>query len=534
LAVQDGLDPVNSETNQDTRTTGISQAAEKIERFLRAARVRINLQIVYVEWIRSMTVFGVGALLVCAWNPLVHGQKVDLVWLTIPALVAVLFWASRAFFHFSNQHEAARHADSTFNLQNALMATVEFSKIPLHDGFHDLHRIRTADRISLENIKELRVHSVSAIHPVLSIAMLTGCVVLCLLDDRPEVRLRREQEKTTENIGHERNKELRETMIQIRETMTPKERALFDASQLPRRIESLKSSGDTKELMRQYAALERDVQRMAERNQLDQEEKMLAAIAKKLMQSRDGSEMGKHLSQNRIPEAARKLEEMHRQASDGMEKKEAFRKLVETMRNSTRDFSQDEEDGLKSRLDRLSESLTSEQKSQDGDRKGEKGEKGRNTQNAVQALTDHLRQHADKKEYFQKLAGIRRALADAQAGAATGKMGMTMGEGKATGKGQGQGKGKGIGDGIGPSGNDDPGTRRENAGVIAQIEGQKGKGPGDVRVAETGSGSGEIGRESRAAGGEARLQFEHFLRREDVPDGMKDGVKRYFETIHEE
>jgi hypothetical protein len=66
-----------------------------------------------------------------------------------------------------------------------------------------------------------------------------------------------------------------------------------------------------------------------------------------------------------------------------------------------------------------------------------------------------------------------------------------------------------------------------------QIQGQKGQGPSDktIEAADSGDRTG-----SRRAGARERTyqkQAESFVRREDVPAEVKEGVKNYFKTIQD-
>jgi hypothetical protein len=113
----------------------------------------------------------------------------------------------------------------------------------------------------------------------------------------------------------------------------------------------------------------------------------------------------------------------------------------------------------------------------------------------------------------------------------------------AKGDGNGNGKGDAGGDGSGDGGLE-PGTgssSNTNANVNdapstgdrSVLKGLKRQGPSinTTEVASDGSGS--------RSGSNARLiqqyrrQAESFIRREDVPEVVKSGVKRYFESIHQ-
>ena len=78
-------------------------------------------------------------------------------------------------------------------------------------------------------------------------------------------------------------------------------------------------------------------------------------------------------------------------------------------------------------------------------------------------------------------------------------------------------------------------NRREKTGAAGALTGvrlQKGKGPTAVQVedAESGSGISRVTVSERKR--EFKYQVEGLVRREDVPEPLKTGVKKYFEDIH--
>ncbi len=70
-------------------------------------------------------------------------------------------------------------------------------------------------------------------------------------------------------------------------------------------------------------------------------------------------------------------------------------------------------------------------------------------------------------------------------------------------------------------------------GQTTQLKGLKGSGPSLTSVEAADSGSGVSHRRGAARQREFKHQFESFVQREDVPEAVRDGVKQYFEIIHE-
>ena len=119
--------------------------------------------------------------------------------------------------------------------------------------------------------------------------------------------------------------------------------------------------------------------------------------------------------------------------------------------------------------------------------------------------------------------------------------GLGQGQGKGRGQGKGDSNGQGQGDGKGgleagwgssSNTNSAPGSDAPATGEQSKLKGIQGQGPtvSKTERAEEGSGS--------RSGAKARLikQYQHqaesFVRREDVSEAVKSGVKAYFESIH--
>ena len=70
-------------------------------------------------------------------------------------------------------------------------------------------------------------------------------------------------------------------------------------------------------------------------------------------------------------------------------------------------------------------------------------------------------------------------------------------------------------------------------GQTSQLQGTKGSGPSNASVETADDGSGVSSRGAADTERTFRRQVESFVEREDVPEDVKDGVKNYFESIHQ-
>jgi hypothetical protein len=93
----------------------------------------------------------------------------------------------------------------------------------------------------------------------------------------------------------------------------------------------------------------------------------------------------------------------------------------------------------------------------------------------------------------------------------------------------------GIKPGSGADGSFNRKKKDENTpGQESAVALQKGQGPTAIQVEEASSGSAISSMITANRKRDFRHQVEGLVRREDVPDTLKSGVKRYFEEIHNE
>jgi len=70
-------------------------------------------------------------------------------------------------------------------------------------------------------------------------------------------------------------------------------------------------------------------------------------------------------------------------------------------------------------------------------------------------------------------------------------------------------------------------------GQTTQLRGIKGAGQSFTSIETADEGSGVAARRAADRQHTFQRQLESFVAREDVPDEVKDGVKHYFEVIHQ-
>ena len=92
--------------------------------------------------------------------------------------------------------------------------------------------------------------------------------------------------------------------------------------------------------------------------------------------------------------------------------------------------------------------------------------------------------------------------------------------------------GKKAGWGSDPSRRNEKDALADN-GNFERLKGQKGQGPSLSAVEDAQSGTGISSRRGAARERDFQRQFESFVRRDDIPEEVKSGVREYLENIHQ-
>jgi hypothetical protein len=74
---------------------------------------------------------------------------------------------------------------------------------------------------------------------------------------------------------------------------------------------------------------------------------------------------------------------------------------------------------------------------------------------------------------------------------------------------------------------------RKDNGNLTQLQGQQGDGPSRSSVEQADSGEGVSGRAGSDKNRDFRKQTESLVQRDDVPEELKQGIREYFNRVHE-
>ncbi len=450
----------------------------------------------------------------------VRGLKVDLYFLFIPLALFFLLFAGMFLRGKYNIERAAAFADEHYKLNNALLSMLEFRKSQ-RSPFHSLHIKKTASECRQLSLDKINLHfPLKTFSAAIALSLLSAC--LCAM---PESQAEAKNGGEDIKICSEKiNKKLKDELEQIKKELTEKEKKFLEKSKLSQRINALKKTGSKKEALRQYAELEKLIGGMREKAKLKINEKLLAKIAEELKKNKSTKSIGESFQQKKYSEAAQNLETLKNEINKASKtnKVEKLKRLLNKLKKLSKNIRKATQ-GEKCKSSELSDSAKRFCDSCDKltkSMKDSKSEKSRlDTEDMDKALKKFLaaiKEHNAKKGFFAKMDTMKQAFLAAQC--------MMAGDSKDPKK------------GIGASEDNNPdktfNTATKKNGYISNIQGKKGLGPSEAQTEDAVSGSGASRLKKTKAGSDYKIQVESFVKRDDIPESMKSGVKTYFSIIH--
>ena len=471
------------------------------------------------------------------------------------AIGAAIWWI-----RLLSSRESALIADRELGLKDALTTAMAF------DGDEgEVHQLRLKQTERL--LSEKKVEDLKIVFPARSfwIGGILAAVALGLgfLPNSDAVQGRLDQESLTVERTEAIKSELEDYIEELIKELDPDEREVLNPEELKRWVKELKRTKDQKEAMRQLARFEQKVtQAMASMEARKDDEAMKAAAAE-LAKSDQASarQLGKKLDLNEFKIAEEDLKKLAKEAElknpkklspaelkKKVEELKKLREMTKRMANAARKRGLGQQKKLGAAkgqmapgngkdMGRLMEAMDADAKAllgeiakgdwQKGDwDKGMRFQKGFHEN--LRFFNKNLRRMHGKNLARRRLAQLRGDLNKAQRFASGQAESLGLAQNRMAGQG---GLRPGVGTDRSRRKARDASREVEN---VASLEGQKGVGPSITAVEEADSGTGISNRSAETKARAARLrQAESFVRRDDVPEDLKMGVKEYFERVHE-
>lgn len=458
--------------------------------------------------------------------------------------------------------ESALIADQQLDLKDSLTTAMEFEE--KENEVYQLQLKQTEKLLSEKKARDLPIalpgRSLAAGGVLAALAIGLG-----FLPNSDAVQNRLDQEALTESRTEEIKTQLEQYVEEFIKEMSADEKEVLSPDELKKWVKDLKRTKDQKEAMRQLARFEQKVTEAMGNMEARKDEEAMKAAAAELAKSDQAAarQLGKKLELKEFKAAEedlKKLAEMAKlldpkkmdpkELEKKMEELKKLREMTKRMANAARKRGAGQKKkmgnangqmapGNGKDMGQLMDAMDADAKGLQGEiakgnwKKGDwdKGQKfQKNFNKNLKQFNKNLRRMNGKNLAKRRLAQMRGALNKAQR--------FANGQGQGQGLGLAQMPGQGAG-GLAPGVGTDSSKRKERdaspeVGNVATLEGQKGVGPSITAVEEADSGTGISNRSGETKARELRgRQMESFVRRDDVPEDLKMGVKEYFERVHE-
>lgn len=540
-------------------------AYDRISAFLAAVRSRLE----HARGIRllSWTLLAV-ALVLALWclTWVLRGYAVPrmsyaVAFAALPAVVG-LGWLVRR----TTREKAARVADAHYNLKDALVSYLGFSKQQRSGEFYEMDAEQTAVRVAALDAKAIPVTWPRRMLGI-TMVLLIAAVAMGFRKPSPVVLEKLAVEAETDRKTDEINKELEKQIEELLKDATEEEKELLHADEWRQWVKELQQTTDRKEAMRQYAGLERKIMEAAQKLSQHEQEQLLAKAGQELQQDAENKEIGRKLEEKNFREAAADLkklelkadpEKMDEARKDLARLKAAAQRMASAARNFQQRTGKQGESGKQNASQSQNQSSKSGQSGEKSQAEGQEGSPGSQSldqqmsalDEAVQQFEKSLQQQnqsqqsqnqcnsllskvcqgmcksAGQRDVMKKLLSLSQCASKCQGYLCNKEcQSLSMCMGTKTG-------GKKAGSGSVESRRTETDITQDN-GNRDQLQGIKGQGPSNTSVEAADSGTGSASRQVKLTEREWKRQLESFVQREDVPTEVKEGVKEYFKGIQQ-
>ncbi len=560
----------------------MAERIESIDRFIRQVRERLNRYLGLDILIRCIAAAG-AVLITVGLSYVLRGYHVPLFWypvvLCLSLIIASVLWVCLR----RSLDEAAQHTDQHFQLKDTVRSYEGFSKLHRQGGVYDLQAAHTEAALDKVSVTAMKYRWPTRLM-VACMVLIVSSLLLTLKADSPRIIQQRETAEQILTETEQINAQIEEALEQIKEEAESEElEKLIAAEELQKVVDELEKTPDLKDAMRQYAKLEKQLNKVLSKLEQRKDEQLYKKIGKVLQEQDQAKALGKRLVKRQYKEAAAELLKLKIDEESSLEnQRKQLEKLKPVAKHMANEAKQNNASSkaasLAKNLDKAASNLGkalnsgskgsgspaskgaqqgSQPSSSSGSSSQGSGSKGSSSQGSgsqgsgssgagsegsgSEGVNEGLSQMADnlngldaKCKAQSAIQSLCKSLSECQ-----GKLCDGSGQGKGNGSGQGQGGG---GDGSGDGGRD-PGTgsssstnsnvnNASSTGDQSVLKGVKGKGPSvnTTEIASDGSGSSSSSKSRLIK--QYQHQAESFIRREDVSEAVKSGVKEYFESIH--
>ncbi len=528
-----------------------------INTFIEAVRSRLNR----AELLRSLVALvligaGLAILWAVAWR--IGGYAAPGYGYAIAAAGALVLAGVLHYRRRHDRHRAAHTADVHFSLKDGLLSFLEFEQHA--DEVFQLQRTAVSRQLAglTPAALPLRFNRRAAFGAGLLALVAIG---LALLPPSQAVRDKLALQQLTLDRTAEIKRELTAAVEETIVRMDEKEREVLKPESLREWIKDINGTKDQREAMKQLARFEQKLSEAMRGLETRKDEEILKLAAAELGDSKvsEAKQLGKKLDAKDFENAAKDLNQMKpgeirkpppEELAALQQKSAKLREMTQRMANAPRrrDFGKNPKPGdltnpanakdakpLDEMLDELDQAAGAMDKqlaeAGEADPDGEKMQGMAGQKDKLDGKLDQLGARLGKLDAKQKARARMKGLSQCAGQAQQFAAGQTQSLGLAQQMQAGLG---GLKPGTGhQDGKRDARDAATDNGNLAQLNGQQGQGPSTSSVEQADSGSGAAGRGSAEKTRDFRKQVESLVHRDDIPEELKQGVREYFERVHE-
>ena len=269
---------------------------ESIDGFVGEVRKRLNRHLGLDVLTRSLCAAG-AILLLVGLCYLLRGRRVPLFWYAVvpggASIAGAVWWVIRR----RSFDDAAAYTDRHFQLKDAVRSYEGFSRADQREGIYELQAEHTEAAI-----EKVRATDVKYRWPMRTVALCVGLLfssaLLTLKADSPKNTEARRQGERVLAVTEQINEEIKEALEKIKEEAKADDvEKLIASERLEEMLEELKETPDLKDAMRQYAALEKELNTMLSKLQQRQDEQLYRKMGQALQESDQDKALGKRLAE---------------------------------------------------------------------------------------------------------------------------------------------------------------------------------------------------------------------------------------------
>lgn len=483
---------------------------QKIQKFAEEGREQLNAGERVRALLWALLAFG-GVALVAELAFVLRGHRVALPILGIPVVVALAV-AVVAYLRFRFSHrKAVGHIDRFFGMKEGLVTADEHIREQRGGAIHALQLEQTGQVVESHDPARLRPAMPRRLVSS-SIALLIASIALLFVDDSLAVKQQRAEEEATLALSGELSEELDKAMDEMLEKADEDVKELLKDPELKELMEQFKADTDRKAVMRKLSEIDRRLAKKQGELDTRADESYLQALAENLRQSKETAALGNALAQRDYRKAAGELEKMQLGDDASAEERKTLEQLAARIGETEKSMSSSQSG---SRRDARDMSKQIRKMAEEQKKTGQCSSGCKNcTNQSICKNCDSMNNLGARKDAQAAMQQLRKQLRNCQS---------CMGQGQKP----GQGAGDGVDRSSRPSGYESPAI-----GTPEHLSGQLGQGESQKVIEEASSGSGTAsGIGAEAADVDYGRQVEAFVRREDIPEEMKHGVKTYFKKI---